>query len=93
VITLLIDEDSLGVDRYLGELDVKIIKVGEIPELPLGTDDSIVAKFAKDNNCTVVTRDDKLVKQCQFHQVKAITLGMDDLARKVINSLQNISEN
>ena len=87
MITLLIDEDSLGVDRFLGELDVKTIKVGEIPELPLGTDDSIVAKFAKDNNCTVVTRDDKLTKQCQFYKVKAITLGMDDLARKVIKSL------
>jgi len=90
MITLLIDEDSLGVDRFLGELDVKIIKVGEIPELPLGTDDSIVAKFAKENNCIVVTRDDKLVKQCQFYNVKAITLGMDDLARKVIKSLSEI---
>lgn len=87
MITLLIDEDSLGVDRFLGELDIKIIKVGEISELPLGTDDSIVAKFAKDNNCTVVTRDDKLVKQCQFYEVKVITLGMDDMARKVIKSL------
>lgn len=84
--TLLIDEDSLGVNRFLGELDVKIIKVGEIPELPLGTDDA-VAKFAKNNGCIVITRDDKLVKQCQFYEVKVITLGMDDLARKVIKSL------
>jgi len=86
MITLLIDEDSLGVDRFLGELDAKIIKVGDIPELPLGTDDSVVAKFAKENHCVVVTGDDKLVKQCQFYDVKAITLGMDDLARKVIKS-------
>lgn len=75
-------------DRFLGELDVKIIKVGEIQELPLGTEDAIVAKFAKNNDCVVITRDDKLVKQCQFYEVKVITLGMDDLARKVIKSLE-----
>lgn len=85
--TLLIDEDSLGVVRFLGELDVKIIKVGDIPELPLGTDDPIVAKYAKENTCIVVTRDDKMVKACNFHDVKVISIGIDDLAKKVVESL------
>ena len=90
MITLLIDEDSLGVDRYLGELDVKITKVGNIPELPFGTDDPIVAKYAKKNNCIVVTRDDKMVKACNFHDVKVISTGIEDLARKVIESISQL---
>lgn len=87
MITLLIDEDSLGTDRFLDELDAKIIKVGDIPELPFGTADPIVAKYAKNNNCIIVTRDDKMVKACNFHGVKVISIGIDDLARKVTNSL------
>jgi len=86
--TLLIDEDSLGVVRYLSEIDTKIIKVGDIPELPKGTDDPIVAKYAKENNCIIVTRDDKMVKACNFHEVKTISLGIDDLARKVTDSFR-----
>ena len=90
MVSLLIDEDSLGVDRYLSELDAKIIKVGQIPELPKGTKDPIVAKFAKANNCTVITRDDKMVKACNFYDVKVISIGIDDLARKVVNVLSEL---
>lgn len=89
---LLIDEDSLGVDRYLTEIDRKIIKVGDPPELPLGTDDAIVAKYAKDHKCIVLTRDDKLVKQCKFYEVKYITLGMEDLARKTLTTISDIKD-
>jgi len=87
MVSLLIDENSLGIDRYLSELDVKIIKVGDIPELPKGTDDPIVAKYAKANNCIIITRDDNMVKACNFHEVKVISIGIDDLAKKVVNEL------
>ncbi len=86
-ILLLIDEDSLGVVRYLSELNAKIIKVGDIPELPKGTEDPIVAKYAKANNCIVVTRDDNMVKACDFYEVKVISIGMNDLAKKIVNTL------
>ena len=89
--TLLIDEDSLGVDRYLSELDAKIIKVGSIPKLPKETTDPIVAKYAKANNCIVITRDDNMVKACNFHEVKVISIGIDDLTRKVVNALHDSS--
>ena len=91
MLSLLIDEDSLGVDRYLGELNAKIIKVGDISEIPKGTDDPTVAKYAKSNNCIVITRDDKMVKACNFHGVKVISIGIEDLARKVVDSLSNQS--
>ena len=83
-LTLLIDADSLGVERYLGNLDVKIIKVGSIDELPRGTSDTKVAQYAYNHKCVVVTRDDKLVRQCKFYDVKVITLSIEDLAKKVI---------
>lgn len=91
MITLLIDEDSLGVDRFLGDLDAKIIKVGDIPKLPLGTPDPVVAKYTKKNNYIIITRDDKLVKQCKFFDVDVITLGMEDLAKKIVKSIQKQS--
>ncbi len=89
MISLLIDEDSLGVDRYLSELDAKIIKIGDddVPELPKGTKDPIVAKYAKDNNCIVITRDDNMVKACNFYKVKVISIGIIDLGEKIVNEL------
>ena len=38
MVSLLIDEDSLGVGRYLSELDAKIIKIGD----DLGTQKSLL---------------------------------------------------
>ena len=87
MVSLLIDEDSLGVDRYLSELDVKIIKVGDIPELPKGTEDPVVAKYAKANNCIIITRDDNMVKACNFYKVKVISIGIIDLGEKIVNEL------
>lgn len=82
-ITFLIDENILGIDRFLATLDLNIIKVGDPDAPPLGSDDPIVAKYAYDNKCVVVTNDEKLVKQCRFLNVPYISYGIEDLAKKV----------
>jgi uncharacterized protein with PIN domain len=86
--SLLIDEDSLGVARYLGILGMNIIKIGDTNAPPLQSSDEEVAKYAKDHNCIVITRDDKLVKQCNVLDIQVIAIGIDDLARKVIKTLE-----
>ena len=49
-IEFLIDENVLGLDRYLDTFDIKYRKVGD-PDCPeKGADDLIVAKFAKKEN-------------------------------------------
>ena len=83
-ITFLIDEDVLGIDRYIAMLDVNIKKVGD-PDAPrLGSDDPIVAKYASDNKYVIITGDDKMVKQCRVFDIPYVTNSMEDLARKVI---------
>ena len=85
MVEFLIDENMLGIDRYL-EDRVKFIKVGDDEELlPRGSSDPKVAKFAKDNNLIIVTNDVKLVKQCDLLGIEFITLDLVvDLANKVL---------
>jgi len=82
-ITFLIDENILGIDRFLATLDCNIIKVGDQGAPPLGSDDPIVAKCAYDNKYVVVRNDEKLVKQCRFLNVPFVSYGIEDLAKKV----------
>ncbi len=90
---LLIDEDSLGVARYLGVLEnVNIIKIGDPGAPPLQSEDEDVAKYAKVHDSVVITRDDKLVKQCKVLDLDVITFGIDDLARRVIQILGGSKE-
>lgn len=86
MVEFLIDENLLGIDRYL-EGHVKFIKVGDdVERLPLGSSDPDVAKFAKDNNLVIVTNDNKLQKQCTLLGIEFITLDLTvDLAKKVLN--------
>lgn len=87
--TVLIDENSLDVSRYLGMLNVNIIKVGD-PDAPdFGSSDEEVAKYAKNHNYIVITRDDNLVKQCRVFDVEVIETGIEDLAKKAIKILGN----
>jgi len=85
LVEFLIDENLLGIDRYL-EGHVKFIKVGDDEErLPLGSSDPKVAQFAKDNNLIIVTNDGKLIKQCKLLEIEFITLDLVvDLAKKVL---------
>lgn len=84
-ITFLIDENVLGIDRYLDTLDIPFIKIGDLGAPDKGSDDPTVAKYAHDNNLVVVTNDENLVKQCRFVNVPFVTVGIHDLAQKVID--------
>lgn len=80
----LIDENLLGIDRFL-EGHVKFRKVGAEGCPPLASPDPDVAKFAKDNNLVVVTNDGKLIKQCNLFEIEFVTLDLVvDLAKKVL---------
>jgi len=84
LVEFLIDENLLGIDRYL-EGHVKYTKVGDDERLPLGSSDPDVAKFAKDNNLVIVTNDGNLLKQCKLFEIEFITLDLVvDLAKKVL---------
>ena len=85
LVKFLIDEQLLGIDRYL-EGHVKFIRVGDDEErLPLGSSDPKVAQFAKDNDLIIVTNDGKLIKQCNLLEIEFIALDLvKDLARKVL---------
>ena len=85
LVKFLIDEQLLGIDRYL-EGHVKFIRVGDDEErLPLGSSDPKVAQFAKDNDLIIVTNDGKLIKQCNLLEIEFVALDLVvDLARKVL---------
>ena len=85
MVKFLIDEQLLGIDRYL-EGHVKFTRVGDDEErLPLGSSDPKVAQFAKDNDLIIVTNDGKLIKQCNLLEIEFVALDLVvDLARKVL---------
>ncbi len=82
-IEFLIDENVLGLDRYLSSLDIKFRKVGD-PDCPSkGSKDEIVAKFAQKNTLVIITNDDNLKKQCEMLNVGYVFMDLRDFARKV----------
>jgi len=82
-IEFLIDENVLGLDRYLDTFNIKYRKVGD-PNCPeKESDDPIVAKFAKEENLVILTNDDKLKKQCELLDVKCLFNDLTDFARRV----------
>ncbi len=82
-IEFLIDENVLGLDRYLSTFGLKFRKIGDKNCPPLKSDDPTVAKFAHKENLVVVTNDDKLKKQCELFGVKYVFSDLTDFARKV----------
>ena len=79
----LIDENVLGLARYLKTFDIKHRSVGD-PNCPKkGSDDDEVAKFAKKENLIVLTNDDNLKKQCELFDVKCIFNDLTDFAKKI----------
>jgi len=88
-LNFLIDEDSLGVERYIATMNVNIKKVGSVDELPYGVADEIVAQYAKEYNYVVITQDENLVKQCNVHKIKTVSVGIEDLAKKVLQYIKD----
>jgi len=82
-IEFLVDENVLGLNRYLDSFNIKYRKVGDQDCPKLGSDDPIVAKFADENNLVVATNDDKLKKQCDLIDVECVFMDMTDFAKKV----------
>ena len=82
-IEFLIDENVLGIDRYLKTFDIKHRSVGDSDCPELKSDDDVVAKFAKKENLVVITNDDNLKKQCELFGVKYVFSDLTDFARKV----------
>ena len=79
----LLDEDVLGLDRYL-ENHVTYRKIGDDNCPAKEATDSTVVKFAKENNLVLVTRDEKMINQCKLDEVEFVTLNDLDFAQKII---------
>jgi len=82
-IEFLIDENVLGLDRYLDTFDIKYRKIGDKNCPEKGSDDPTVAKFAKKENLVILTNDDNLKKQCELFDVKIVFNDLTDFAKKV----------
>ncbi|EPA06169.1 hypothetical protein [Candidatus Nitrosarchaeum limnium] len=82
-IEFLIDENILGLDRFLDGYEIKYRKIGD-PDCPKrGSKDPEVAKFAQKNKLVVLTNDDKLTKQCDLLDVEYLFMDLRDFAKKV----------
>ena len=82
-IEFLIDENVLGIYRFLDAYDIKYRKIGDTNCSNSGSDDITVAKFAEKENLVVITNDDNLTKQCDLFDVKYVFSDLTDFARKV----------
>lgn len=82
-VEFLIDENVLGLARYLDTWDIKYRKVGDKNCPSLRSDDPTVAKFAKKENLVVLTNDDNLKKQCELFDVECVLNDLRDFAKKV----------
>ena len=80
----LLDENVLGLARFL-ENRVKYRKVGDNGCPAKEADDPEIVKFAKENNLIIVTKDIKMIKECEFENMKYITLDDTDFAKKIVN--------
>jgi predicted nuclease of predicted toxin-antitoxin system len=83
LVEFLIDENILGLDRYLDGMDIKYRKIGDNDCPVKGSKDPEVAKFAQKHNLVIITNDDKLTKQCDTLDVKYVFQDLRDFAKKV----------
>ena len=81
-IVFLIDENVLGLDRYLEAFDLKFKKIGDLNCPAKGSDDPTVAKFAHREGFIIITNDDKMKKQCEILGDDCIFNDLRDIAKK-----------
>ncbi len=48
-------------------------------------EDPEIVKFAIENNLIIVTKDIKMIDECEFEKVEYVTMNDIDFARKVAN--------
>ena len=82
-VEFLLDENALGLARFL-ENRVRYRKVGDEECPTKEAEDPEVVKFAKEKNLVIVTRDNKMVKQCEFEGVGFVTFDDGDFAKKIM---------
>ena len=82
-IEFLLDENVLGLARFL-ENRVKYRKVGDNGCPAKEAEDPEIVKFAIENNLIIVTKDIKMIEECQFENVEYVTFNDIDFARKVV---------
>ena len=64
MVEFLLDENILGLDRYL--TGIKYKKIGDEGCPAKKTDDKEVVEYAMKNNLVIVTEDGKMIKQCKI---------------------------
>ena len=81
-VEFLLDENVLGLDRFLKHR-VNYRMVGDVDCPAKEADDPEIVKFARENGLVIVTKDSKMVEQCEFEGVKYVTFTDIDFAKKV----------
>ena len=79
----LLDENILGLDRYLKN-HVTFRKVGDNNCPSKESDDPDVVKYAKEHNLVIVTNDEKMKKQCDVVGIECILNDLTTVAKRVI---------
>ena len=83
-IEFLLDENVLGLARFL-ENRVKYRKVGDVGCPSKEADDPTVVKFALENNLVMITKDAKMIEQCEFEDLPYVTFNDGDFAKKIVS--------
>ncbi len=78
----LLDESILGLGRYL--IGIKYKKVGDEGCPAKEASDEQVVEYAMKNNLVIVTKDDKMIKQCGMLNVNCMNVDLDvELVKKI----------
>ena len=78
----LLDENILGLDRYL--TGIKYKKIGDEGCPAKKTDDKEVVEYAMKNNLVIVTEDGKMIKQCKILNLNCVSINLvEELVEKI----------
>ena len=72
----LLDENILGLDRYL--TGIKYKKIGDEGCPAKKTDDKEVVEYAMKNNLVIVTEDGKMIKQCKILNLNCVSINLEE---------------